>query len=113
MRSAGMSQFGAQAISKVFMDRKVKFASSESTASPFLVTTHLRVLHRYCPPCQAGQESQVPFYFLEKMEAEFGRKGPLESIYLLDALQKTCKTDAELTMVVPPCDHLACMAMTW
>lgn len=92
---------GAAQVAKSFSDRHIAYHSKDAEASQYLVTTHLRVLHRFT--ATAGQTTRAAIWWLECLEAHFGRRGPFESIYVLDALQKNVKTDADLAAVVPYC----------
>ena len=95
---ADSKPFGAAAISSAFDSADVKYANKENKASPFQVTVYLRVLHRFNNSVPGKAHSALEW--LEMVEAEVGRKGPFDSIYLLDNFQKALKNDQDLNSVV-------------
>lgn len=105
LRDEGKSS-GAQHVAKAFLDKKIKVFNSESQPSPYLVTCHIRVLTRF-QAMPSAADMKPALFWVEQVEGTFGRRGPLESIYLLDQLQKSCKSDEDLSHVVSQalCDY--------
>jgi len=101
LRSTGVSACGASAVAAVFKARGTKTHNPEGQCSQFLITTHLRILGRYCPVSGSGDPHDAPVTWIELLEGECGRRTPFDSIYTLDNLQKACRHDGDLTCVVP------------
>lgn len=97
LKQAGKSHAASQ-VAKAFSERCISYHSKDAEASQYLVTTHLRVLHRMTT--QPAPSCRAPIWWIEQLEAHFGRRGPFESIYVMDALQKSVKSDQDLAQVV-------------